>query len=45
MMDDVRRKREPMEYILIIIKTVKTANTPVFNQITFIYTNTELKVR
>ena len=44
-MEDARRKRESMEYFLIMTRVGKTKNMPVSNQITFIYTGIELKFR
>ena len=45
MIKDARRKREPMEYVLIITKIAKATNIPVFNQIIFIYTGIKLEFR
>ena len=44
-MENARRKREPMEFVLAITRTVKTTNIPVFNQIILIYTGIKLKFR
>ena len=42
-MENARRKRESMEFVLAITKTVKTTNIPVSNQIILIYTGIKLK--
>ena len=42
---DTRRKREPIKFALVITRTIKTTNMPVFNQMIFIYTGIELKFR
>ena len=42
---NARRKREPMELVLIITKTVKTRNIPVFKQVILINTGIKLKFR
>ena len=44
-MKDARRKREFIKYALIIIKTIKTIDMSIFNQITLIYNEIELKFR
>lgn len=44
-MDDVRRRRDPIEFALAIIKTVRTTNISVYNQIILIYTDIKLKFR
>ena len=44
-MDNVRRKREPMEFVLAITRIIKTTNMSVYNQITLIYIGINVKFR
>ena len=44
-MENARRKREPMEYILITTRAIKATNMFVYNQIILIYIGIELKFR
>ena len=44
-MKNTRQKREFIKYVLIIIKAIKIIDMLIFNQITFIYNEIELKFR
>ena len=44
-MENAQRKRKLMEFVLAIIRAVKTMNMPGYNQIILIYTGIELEYR
>ena len=44
-MGNARRKRESIEFVLAITKTIKTINMPVYNQVTLIYIGIKLRFR
>ena len=44
-MENARKKRKFMEFVLIIIRTVQTTKMPMYNQIILIYIGFEFKFR